>query len=114
ELLLSGRLALSESSAPARDSIACACSTSHFNNSNRKRDQHTRNPNNKNASQLNRSTCSIRGSIDPPPPITGCGCCVRKNQIERYTRGTSSAPNTASAAASTGVCPLDEKRRKTR
>ena len=33
--------------------------------------------------QLNRSTCSIRGSIDPPPPITGCGCCVRKNQIER-------------------------------
>ena len=35
------------------------------------------------AIQLSNSVCSIRGSIDPPPPITGCGCWVRKNHMER-------------------------------
>ena len=51
--------------------------------SSRKRDQQTRKAKHRNAIQLISSTCSMRGSIEPPPPITGCGCCVRKNQIEK-------------------------------
>lgn len=65
------------------DSSACAWSTSRCSFSSRYRDQHTRNAKQENASQLISSTCNMRGSIDPPPPITGCGCCVRKNQIEK-------------------------------
>ena len=37
----------------------------------------------RNASQFISSTCNMRGSIEPPPPITGCGCCVRKIQMEK-------------------------------
>src|SRR5208283_6192561 len=96
------------------DSMAWAWSTSRCRVSSRYRDQQTRNAKQENASQLMSSTCSMRGSMDPPPPITGCGCWVRKNQIEKYTNGTHSAPRTARAAASKGVSPLDEKRRRKR
>src|SRR6185436_9919825 len=66
------------------------------------------------AIQLLTSTHPMRGSSEPPPPITGAGCWVRKNQMEKYTSGTSRAPNIASTAASSGVWLLEEKRRKTR
>src|ERR1700730_201571 len=83
ELRLKGKRAFAATPAPASDSIACPSSISRCNNSNRKRDQHTRYAKQRNAIQLTNSTCSMRGSIDPPPPITRCGCCVRKNQIEK-------------------------------
>ena len=35
---------------------------------------------------------------------------MRKNQIEKYTSGTSRAPKIASTAAIFGVCPLVESR----
>src|SRR5579872_595477 len=114
ELRPRGRLALAATPAPASDSIACASSISRCSNSSRNRDQQTRNAKQENASQLIRRTWPMRGSSDPPPPITGDGCCVRKYQIDKKTSGTSSAPNTASAAASICVCALLEKPRSTR
>src|SRR6202041_1676382 len=102
----SGRLALAGAPDPTKDSIACPSSISRYSSSRRNLDQQTRNAKQRNAIQLSSNTCSMRGSIDPPPPITGCGCWVRKNQIEKYTSGISSAPNTASTAAKTGVCAL--------
>src|SRR5579863_2928850 len=68
---------------PASDSWAWACSTSRRKISRRKRDQQTRNAKKRNAVQLTMRTWSMRGSMEPPPPITGCGCCVRKNQMEK-------------------------------
>src|SRR5690242_7671482 len=82
-LRFSGRLAFGTTPVPTSDSIACASSTSRRSSSNRKRDQQTRNAKHRNAIQLINNTCSIRGSIEPPPPITGWGCCVRKNEIEK-------------------------------
>src|SRR5215475_12946905 len=77
-------------------SRAKVSSTSRFIRSSPYRDQHTSIAKHRNASQLISNTCSMRLSIEPPPPITGWGCCVRKNQIEKYTSGTSNAPKTAS------------------
>ena len=49
---LNGMLAFAVTPDPTSDSIACASSTSHCNNSSRKRDQHTRNAKQRNAIQL--------------------------------------------------------------
>lgn len=50
-------------------SSTCCCIISR-----RYRDQHTKNAKHKNANQFSSSTLNMRGSIDPPPPITGWGC----------------------------------------
>src|SRR5581483_7054042 len=113
-LLPSGRLVVAAAPAPTKDSMASARSTPRFKSSSRYRDQQTRNAKKRKASQRTRGVWSMRGSMEPPPPITGCGCWVRKNQIEKYTRGTSSAPKTARAAAMTWVCALVENFRSTR
>src|SRR5229473_3697403 len=65
------------------DSSACASSTSRSKTSRRNRVQQTSDARQRNAAQLISNTCAMRGSSDPPPPITGEGCCVRKNQIEK-------------------------------
>src|SRR5882757_8129651 len=85
--LLSGTLVLEGCAVRPLGSInaswASASSTSRRIFSREKRAQLTRNAKDKNAIQLISSTRSIRGSIEPPPPITGWGCCVRKNQMEK-------------------------------
>src|SRR5208282_6573336 len=72
---LKGTLALEVCAAgppgSSRDSRASASSTARRSFSRRNRDQQTRNAKHRNAIQLIRSTWSMRGSIDPPPPITG-------------------------------------------
>src|ERR1035441_6595663 len=85
-LRLSGRLALAATPSPTRDSIACASSISRCSSSSRNRDQQTRNAKQRNPIQLISSTCSMRGSIDPPPPMTGCGMFVAKNQNEKINQ----------------------------
>src|SRR5580698_4881449 len=63
-----------EPPAASSDSSACVSSTCRRTISSRYRDQHTSVPKHMNASQLTSSTCSMRGSIEPPPPTTGWGC----------------------------------------
>src|ERR1700687_3773087 len=58
----------------SRASSAWVSSTSRCRISRRYRDQQTCAAKQRNASQLISNTRSMRGSIEPPPPITGCGC----------------------------------------
>ena len=72
------------------DSIRYA-STSERNASRRYRTRMSRIITPSVAAQDSISTFHIDGSSDPPSPMTGCGCCVRNHQIEKYTSGMSSA-----------------------